>query len=316
MEVLQPDGTRKEVDIRTLPFVRFDDNEAHSDGLYGFNLGEGVDRVGPDAKHPLVIRNLKLWDIHYAFRPEIPNLLVEDLKIIRAVYGIYHPDFNNHVYRRVYIGDTVAEPFNRGHDDENVQYGPFTVDGLVLERCNGTLIQVSQHSPTGKAAAHFRGVEFKENKPYRASFVDTTANGQPKDAPADDVIPYVFHDWYGPGRHAKLLTAQMAEKANDGLEYQDGPAPFVGKKMKSAEVKDIAFPELLSPVDDLPPATVITSVSKGVVRGTTSDNGVVKRVLVNGVEAKATAPNFTQWEITLDASGKLEAWAEDAAGNV
>jgi hypothetical protein len=316
MEILQPDGTRKEVDIRTLPFVRFDDNEAHSDGLYGFNLGEGVDRVGPDAKHPLVIRNLKLWDIHYAFRPEIPSVLVEGLTIIRAVYGIYHPDFNNHVYRRVYIGDTNAEPFNRGHDDENVQYGPFTVDGLVMERCNGTLIQVSQHSPTGKAAAHFRGVEFKENKPYQASYVNTTANGQPKDAPADDLIPYVFHDWYGPGRHAKLLTAQMAEKANDGLEYKDGPAPFVGKKMKSAEAKDIAFPELLTPVDDLPPATVITSVSKGVVRGTTADNGTVKRVLVNGVEAKATAPNFSQWEVTIDAAGKIEAWAEDAAGNV
>lgn len=316
MEVLQPDGARKEVDIRTLPFVRFEDNEAHSDGLYGFNLGEGVDRVGPDAKHPLVIRSLKLWDVHYAFRPEIPTVLVEDLKIIRAVYGIYHPDFNNHVYRRVYIGDTVAEPFNRGHDDENVQYGPFTVDGLVLERCNGTLIQVSQHSPSGKAAAHFRGVEFKGNKPYRASYVDTTANGQPKDAPADDLIPYVFHDWYGPGRHAKLLTAQMAEKANDGLEYKEGPAPFVGRKMKSAEAKDIAFPELLTPVDDLPPATVITSVSKGAVRGTTSDNGVVKRVLVNGVEAKATAPNFSEWEAAIEAPGKIEAWAEDAAGNV
>jgi hypothetical protein len=316
MEVLQPDGGKKEVDIRTLPFVRFDDNEAHSEGLYGFNLGEGVDRVGPDAKHPLVIRNLRIWDIHYAFRPEIPSVLVEDLRIIRAVYGVYHPDFNNHVYRRVYIGDTVSEPFNRGHDDENVQYGPFTVDGLVMERCNGTLIQVSQHSPTGKAAAHFRGVEFRENKPYRASYVDTTANGQPKDAPPDDVIPYVFHDWYGPGRHAKLLTAQMVERANDGLEYKEGPAPFVGKTMKSAEAKDIAFPDLLAPVDDLPPATVITSVSKGVVRGTTSDNGVVKRVLVNGVEAKATAPNFSQWEAAIDAAGRIEAWAEDASGNV
>ncbi len=316
LPVLQPDGERREVDIRTLPFVRFEDNEEHSDGLYGFNLGEGVERVGPDAKHPLIIRRMKLWDVHYAFRPEIPSVLVEDMQIIRAVYGVYHPDFNNHVYRRIYIGDTNSEPFNRGHDDENVQYGPFTVDGLVMERCNGTLIQVSQHSPTGKAEAHFRAVEFRDNKRYVPAYVDTTPNGQPKDAPADDIIPYVFHDWYGPGRHAKLLTAQMAERANDGLEYKDGPAPFVGKKMKSAEAHDIAFPELLTPVDDLPPATVITSVSKGVVRGTTCDNGVVKRVLVNGREAKATAPNFAEWEISIDTTGKLEAWAEDAAGNV
>jgi hypothetical protein len=229
-------------------------------------------------------------------------VLAEDVRIIRAVYGIYHPDFNNHVYRRLYIGDTVSEPFNRGHDDENVQYGPFTVDGLVMERCSGTLIQVSQHSPSKNASAHFRAVEFRDNKRYVPAYVDTTANGQP--------------DWYGPGRTAKLLTAQMAERANDGLDYKDGPAPFAGKHMKSAETKDVEFPELLSPVDDLPPATIITSVSKGVVRGTTVDNGTVKRVLVNGREAKATAPNYAEWEITLDDTKKLEAWAEDAAGNV
>lgn len=316
LPVLHPDGERRDVDIRTLPFVRFDDNEAHSDGLYGFNLGEGVDRVGPDSKHPLVIRSMKLWDVHYAFRPEIPSVLVEDMRIIRAIYGVYHPDFNNHVYRRLYIGDTLAEPFNRGHDDENIQYGPFTVDGLVLERCSGTLIQVSQHSPTGKAFAHFRAVQFLDNRRSVPAYVDTTPNGQPKDPPPDDLIPYYFHDWFGPGRHAKLLTAQMVERAGDGLEYRDGPAPFVGRKMKSAETRDVEFPELLSPVDDLPPATVITSVSRGIVRGTTSDNGPVRRVLVNGREATATAPNFSEWEIAIDGPGKIEAWAEDAAGNV
>lgn len=316
MPVLQPDGQWKEVDIRTLPFIRFDDNESHSEGLYGFNLGEGVERVGPDSKHPLIIRNLKLWDVHYAFRPEIPSVLAEDVRIIRAVYGVYHPDFNNHVYRRLYIGDTVAEPFNRGHDDDNVQYGPFTVDGLVLERCSGTLIQVSQHSPTKNASAHFRAVEFRDNKRSVPAYVDTTPNGQPKDPPPDDLIPYYFHDWFGPGRTAKLLTAQMAERVNDGLEYKEGPAPFMGKHLRIAEARDVEFPELLSPVDDLPPATIITSVSKGIVRGTTCDNGTVRRVLVNGREATATAPNFSQWEISLGDGGRVEAWAEDAAGNV
>ncbi|HLY12542.1 MAG TPA: G8 domain-containing protein [Planctomycetota bacterium] len=316
MPVLQPDGRPREVDIRTLPFVRFEDNESHSEGLYGFNLGEGVDRVGPDVQHPLIVRNLRLWDVHYAFRPEIPSVLAEDVRILRAVYGVYHPDFNHHVYRRLYIGDTVAEPFNRGHDDDNVQYGPFTVDGLVLERCSGTLIQVSQHSPTKNASAHFRAVEFRDNTRSVPAYVDTTPNGQPKDPPPDDLIPYYFHDWYGPGRTAKLLTAQMVERANDGLEYREGPAPFLGRHLRMAEARDVEFPDLLSPVDDLPPATIITSVSKGIVRGTTADNGAVKRVLVNGQEAKATAPNFAQWEIALGDTSRVEAWAEDAAGNV
>jgi hypothetical protein len=46
--VLQPDGSRREVDVRTLPFVRFEGNESHCDGKYGLNLGEGVDRIGPE----------------------------------------------------------------------------------------------------------------------------------------------------------------------------------------------------------------------------------------------------------------------------
>ena len=56
------------------------------------------------------------------------------------------------------------------------------------------------------------------------------------------------------------------------------------------------------------------------MRGTTADNGTVKKVLVNGKEAKALPPNFAEWEIVLDGvpAGelKLQAHAEDAAGNV
>jgi hypothetical protein len=81
---------------------------------------------------------------------------------------------------------------------------------------------------------------------------------------------------------------------------------------------------LLDPVDDLPPATVITHVSAAaggrlLVRGTTSDNGTVKRGLVNGREARARASNFAEWEVLVESppSGglKLAAHAEDAAGN-
>jgi hypothetical protein len=78
-------------------------------------------------------------------------------------------------------------------------------------------------------------------------------------------------------------------------------------------------------VDDRPPVTIITRVlpsapGKLLVRGTTSDDGPVKRVVVNGREAVATANNFAQWEAVLDgvlAGGmRLTASAEDAAGNI
>jgi hypothetical protein len=75
-------------------------------------------------------------------------------------------------------------------------------------------------------------------------------------------------------------------------------------------------------VDDLPPTTVITHVrklegGKVRVRGTTADNGTVKRVVVNGKDAKATMPNFAEWEIVLEqGAAQLSAFAEDAAGNI
>lgn len=72
-------------------------------------------------------------------------------------------------------------------------------------------------------------------------------------------------------------------------------------------MKGIAFPKLLDPVDDLPPTTVITHVrrlegGKVAVRGTTADNGVVKRVVLNGQEARALSPNFAEWELVLESS--------------
>ena len=128
-----PDGSHGIRDIRTLPFVRFEDNESHSEGLYGINLGEGVARVGPDTQHPFIMRNTKIWSVHYAFRPQAPSLLVEGMKIWKAAYGVYHPNYDNHVYREMYIGKTNSEPFNRGHDDLSAQYGVLTVDGLTFD---------------------------------------------------------------------------------------------------------------------------------------------------------------------------------------
>ena len=66
--VQRPAGTVEEVDIRTLPFVRFDGNEAHTQ-LYGMNMGEGAGGVGPDESHPFVIKDMKVWDCLWSFRP-------------------------------------------------------------------------------------------------------------------------------------------------------------------------------------------------------------------------------------------------------
>jgi hypothetical protein len=272
---------RRPVDIRTLSFVRFEDNECHCDGLYGFNLGEGVNRVGPDARHPLVIRNMKIWRVHYAFRPQSPCVLVDNMRIYRAEYGVYHPNYDHHVYRNLYIGYTNTEPFNRGHDDFSVQYGPLTVDGLTFEGVTPSdampLIQISDDNPTDK----------------------------------------------GKNCHAKEVSTRAKDLINDGSRYRAEP-PLTGDESRVAEVRDIAFPTLLKPVDDLPPTTVITRIERlGAgrvkVRGTAADNGSVTKVMVNDRPARAVAANFAQWEIVLEdkptASWKVTAWAIDAAGN-
>ena len=52
----------------------------------------------------------------------------------------------------------------------------------------------------------------------------------------------------------------------------------------------------------------------------TADGGGVKRVSVNGQEARSLRPNFAEWEVILadvkPGERKLSAHAEDAAGNV
>jgi hypothetical protein len=214
LAVQQPDGTRKKVDVRTLPFVRFEDNEAHCQRRHAFNLGGGVPfgepnvgGVGPDERHPFVIRNMKFWDVHWAIHPVSPSVLLDGMEVFNAEYGVWRPVYQRHAYR-----------------------------GLKME-------------------------QVPENTRY--AFVTPAAP---------------------PNREA------------------DYPGP-------------------LSPVDDLPPVTVITHVRAGgtavTVRGTTSDNGTVKRVLVNGQQAKALRDNFAEWEVTLaGAPAEVRAHAEDAAGNV
>ena len=328
-EVMQPDGNYRKTDIRTLPFVRFDDNEVHStSGLYGINLGDGVRGVGPDTKHPFIMRNTKIWNVHYGLRPQVPSLLCENLSI-KSHYGVYHPNFDNHVYRNVTIRDSHTEPFNRGHDDDSRQDGVLAVDGLILDNCgNGgmPLIQISDDNSNGKAESHFRGVQTvnwnENNRRRRAGLVNL--GGGPRPQPKTEKgVPIYLHDHYGPGRTALVVSTRSPEyKAASDKFHED--TPLTGDESRVSEVSGVSFPELLSPVDDLPPQTVITHIApqrddKIIVRGTASDNGEIKRVIVSGQNAMLD-PATGQWEISLlrkdNAPLEISAHSEDVAGNV
>ena len=187
-DACSPTAARKTVDIRTLPFVRFEDNEVHSsDGLYGINLGEGVDRVGPDARHPFVIREHEdLGRRTTASGRRSPSLLVENLHDHSRDYGVYHPNYDNHVYRNLHISETNTEPFNRGHDDRQRAVRPADGRRPDVRRLPTAmpLIQISDDNPTGKAASHFRNVKVGRTS-ARPTSVDTLVNlgGGPRPPP-------------------------------------------------------------------------------------------------------------------------------------
>jgi G8 domain len=325
LPILAPEGILRNFDIRTLPFVRFVDNEAACDGKYGFNLGEGVQRVGPDRRHMFVIRNTKIWDVHYAFRPQSPSVYVDNMRIWRCTYGVYHPNYDDHFYKDLYIGETSEEPFNRGHDDDSIQYGLLVVDGLTFEKIPGgdiSMIQISDTNATGQAVSHFRNVKVihRADGGHRA-LVDLGGGARPEPKSAAGV-PIFLHDWYGPNKTAKVVSIKARELTADGLAYKQDP-PLTGDASRVAVV-EMPFPKMPDLVDDQPPATVMTHVqllgNKLLVRGTTSDNGTVVRVLVNNREAKPVRQNFAEWEIVLTevppGNFRVAAHGEDAAGNI
>jgi hypothetical protein len=136
-------------------------------------------------------------------------------------------------------------------------------------------------------------------------------------------VPYYLHDHYGPGKHAKIVSAKAKDLLADGNEYKS-EAPLTGKQAKVAQVGNVAWPKLLDLTDDLPPCTIITSIRKAggkvVVTGIAHDNGDIVSVSVNGAKAKVMSANagVVDWQIELNGNDmkSIIAFASDKAGNV
>jgi hypothetical protein len=299
LPVRQPDGSKKKVDLRTLPFIRFEDNEAHG-AAYGLNLGqETVDRpgtddrhsgVGPDERHPFVVRNTRIWNTRWGIRAESPSLLIDGLDIYASVYGFYRAKFNRHAYDRVTISEVgLTEAFSKGKVPAGLTF-PGS-GNYAFTRVGAGFSDAEKAKFTkllGSAAVELAPAEAE--RLVRGSY---NTNGQIAGKP----LPRIF----------------------------EAPRLAKGSGVTCGPLSSAAFPKPLDPVDDLPPSTVITSVRKTgdgrvLVRGTTCDNGGVKSVRVNGRDATPVAGNYAQWEISLDKPSdtklRLIAVAEDQAGNV
>src|SRR5262249_13102704 len=182
------------------------------------------------------------------------------------------------------------------------------------------LIQISDDNPPGTAESHFRNVKVEDRRDNNRRALVNLGGGPRPTPKTPKGVPIYLHDYFGPNRHAKVVSTRAKDLMTDGSSYREEPS-LTGDEPRVAEVHDIPFPTLLNPVDDRPPTTVITHVGKSAdgkvtVRGTTADNGTVKKVVVNGRDARPLGPNFAEWEVVLEEASKLEARAEDTAGNV
>jgi len=297
LNTLQSNGERERVDVRKLPFLRFEDNESHSEGLYSFNFGDDVNgSVGGDRAHPFIARNLRAWETHYVMRPNLSHFLLDGLTQVGS------------------------EPINRGHDDESIQHGDFTYENVQLINCRSgrdPLIQLACTSPKPGTAGHFRNVSWPGSESRAGKVVDL--GGGPRNDKLENAVTYYFHGYPATGDVTKVVSTKFPAAASAEFGSVD---KFTGKDVRAAKSTPVAFPQLLAPVDDLPPATVITSARKQadgklLVRGVTQDNGEVTEVIVNGQRAKIVTQQagVADWEVTLTAAKELTASARDRAGN-
>lgn len=345
LSVTMPDGKSHEVDVRTIPIWRFEDNESHTEGVYGLVVAcngdhqpdtpirdqemldhiNKIDWTGPDAQHPHMIRGLKIWEAHYGFRPHSPAMLMENIRIHRVAYGIYRPTFDRQVFRNLHLSQAGAEPFNRGMDDASAQAGSITVDGLTIDDFQGgdqrhPVVHMSDNNLSGRAANHFRNVAWSNPSARRPVF--NRGGSVRADPYVEHGVPYYIHDYYGPGRHAKVVSTKAKDLMSDGNKYHQDP-PLTGDESVVAEVSDVEWPQLLNPIDDLPPATVITQIrrtgDKLTVSGVSHDNGEIDSVTVNGQSAKiqSRGAGVVDWtiEISPPETKAILAFASDRDGN-
>jgi hypothetical protein len=323
LRVRVPGGEYEPRDVRKIPFFRFEKNESHSEGLYSFNFGDDVHpSVSGDRAHPFIATDLKSWRTHYALRPNLQFFLMNGLRVYEAAYGVYHPDYDAHVYRNIFLHRVDGEPINRGHDDESIQYGSFTYENVTLEGCRtgrDPLIQLTCTSPIEGQTGHFRNLTLLDSASASANVVDL--GGGPRNDKLQNGVVYYFHDMPGKGLARKVASVKFEKLMGDG-DYRPVKG-FTGKDVRAVTVSGVEFPSLLDPIDDLPPVTVITSVrrseTKVTVRGISHDNGGIASVSVNGRPARivSRSAGALDWEATIEpaADGLISASAADEAGN-
>lgn len=215
LRVRGSDGARRPVDVRVLPFLRFDDNEAHSQRRYGLNLGGGAGDggsggvgVGPDSRHPLVIRRFKVWDAHWAITLGAPGTLVDGLDVSGSDFGLWRPRYERLAYRGLEIYRTKWAFFAEAGERPNLVKYPEPLDPID-DRPPVTAITSARVSGVGSIVV--RGVSVDDG-----AVAAVVVNGRPAQPTAAD-----FSQWeitLERPRKSPLILSAAARDAAGNLE--------------------------------------------------------------------------------------------------
>src|SRR6185295_3356252 len=106
------------------------------------------------------------------------------------------------------------------------------------------LIQISDDNPTGTAVTHMRNVKlvnWNDNSRQKAL---ANLGGGPRPTPKTEKgVPIYFHDWFGEGRTAMVVSVKSGEFKAEPGRYS-AVANLTGDESRAVEVKDVTFPKV------------------------------------------------------------------------
>lgn len=158
--IRQPDGTVKDQDTRILPFVRFEDNEAHTMKFFCMNLrgvtrpvGGGLDfpnqnqtlareaaEAMPEPGKPFWIRDFKCWEANWSLHLGTTGVFVDGLDTFRSDVAIWRSIMDRSGFRRLTSKEMrvndIHNPLSMGFPDENEYTNDNATEGPTPRRAN------------------------------------------------------------------------------------------------------------------------------------------------------------------------------------
>lgn len=323
----QPNGTMANTTINKVPFQRFEHNLCHAEHTWCFEAIGGMWTLN----NPSIVKDLKAWSIHYAPTFGSNGLLIDNVKSTNSNYGLslaynYDAGWPNTSVRDITVKNTVIDGAGTG--------GHFQAAGANVNLINYTLKNGGPLAfPYSNGSTQYPSIMTLQN------FVPSNITGWPtpgsyflkgNTSSSSATPPIVFvNDYYGAGQSAK--TASTDSIPNDGLVYVSDPT-LADPYAVAARTTNYTGYKVPTPIDTLPPATTITSfgaMNDGTsvtisnnsltVSGSSTDDGTISNVVVNGITATPLVSDYSRWKVTIPnlsaGSYTVVAQATDSIGN-